>query len=220
MNDIKCMFIKEFLQVTSNRKLVISTFGITLLSLICAFKCNNSLLPMEYLRNILPICVSFISCNMIMQTIIIDEINYKTLDILIVSRLSKLSIILGKALLGVAFGMGTTFISLILLYIASFFSPYLEGVRVITLFNIIASFEVALLSSLISISLALILRNIQIMNAFNMAIMLGTIFLFYYFTFKLSLSMAVVVIGIMVLCILLTCLSVSLISIKNYTISK
>lgn len=218
IKDIRCMFLKELWQISSNKKLIVTCLCASLFPLICAFKCENSILPMEFFRKIFPVCVAYLTCNSVMQTIIIEEINNNTLDILMTSRLSKLSIIIGKASLGTVFGVINTFISLGLLYIASFFSPYLEGYQFISMYTIVASIEVALIGALISIILALILKTIQLMTMANMLVILGLMFLAYYLIFNLSLPMYMLGISIAVGCILLTWLSVKFIGIRNYTI--
>lgn len=220
LNDIKCVFLKELWQITNKKKVILSSLLIALMPLIIAFECNNSILPMDYLRTVLPVSISYITCISIMQTIIIDEINYKTLDILLTSKLSKLGIIIGKLLLGVFFGLLYSVISLILLYIASYFSPYLVTSNFITIFNIFVSIGVAIIGGLITITLSLLLKNIQSMTSSNTIILFFLIFLIYYLRFKLDIPMYIIGISLGILCVLLTLLSIKLLSTKNYTINK
>lgn len=221
LDNVICVFIKEWWQVATNKKLFFTTLGVSsIMPLIIAFKGENSLLPIEYLRMILPIAASFLASQNIMQTIIIDEINFKTLDILVTSQLSKFSIIIGKVLLGVVFGVSSTIISLILLYIASLFSPYLVDYQFISMFNIIGSIEIASFASLISIMVALIGRNIQAMTFINMVVVLSVIFIIYKLTASFGFSMGQIGIIISIVCSLLVYFNMKLISMKNYTVRK
>lgn len=221
LDNVICVFIKEWWQVTTNKKLIFTTLGVSsIMPLVIAFKGENSLLPIEYLRLILPIVASFLASNNIMQTIIIDEINFKTLDVLVTSQLSKFSIIIGKMLLGVVFGVGSTIVALILLYIASFFSPYLADYQFISMFNIIASMEIASFASLISIMVALIARDIKTMTILNMVVAFSAIFIIYKLTASFAFSMAQIGIIIAILCSLLIYFNIKLINMKNYTVRK
>lgn len=220
INDIICVFIKEWWQACNNKKLVLITLSVSILPLIGAFKCSNSLLPMDYLRNVYLIFVSFFASSNIMQTIIIDEINFKTLDVLVTSRLSKLSIIIGKLLLGVVFGLGTTIISLLLLYVASFFSPYLDKYQFVSMFNIIASLEISIFASLLSMMIALSVKNIQVMTIVQMILVIGLIYIIYKLITIFTIPMWGFGVFIAVVCVLLTYYNVKLICIKNYNIRK
>lgn len=220
LDNIICVFIKEWWQVANNKKLFFISIGVSLVPLISAFNWQNSLLPMDYLRLIYPIMVSFLTSQNIMQTIIIDEINFKTLDVLVTSQLSKFSIIIGKVLLGVVFGTSSTIISLILLYIASFFSPYLADYQFVSIFNIIASIEIASFASLISIMVALIARDIQTMTVINMVIVVSAAFIIYKLTVSFAFPMGQIGIIIAIVCILLIYFNIKLINIKNYTVRK
>lgn len=220
IDDIVCVFIKEWWQVCNNKKLALITLCVSILPLIGAFKCPNSLLPMDYLRTAYIICVSFVSSSNAMQTVIIDEINFKTLDVLVTSRLSKLGIIIGKLLLGVLFGLGTTIISLLLLYIASFFSPYLDRYQFISMFNIIASLEISIFASLISMTIALSVKNIQAITMIQMILVIGLIYIIYMLTTIFTIPMWKFGMFIAAICVLLTYYNVKLICMKNYMIKK
>ena len=220
LDNIICVFIKEWWQVANNKKLFFITLGVAFMPLIIAFKCENSILPVEYLRPIYPIIVSFLASHNIMQTIIVDEINFKTLDVLVTSQLSKFSIIIGKVLLGVVFGVSSTIVSIVLLYIASFFSPYLADYQFISMFNLIASIEIASFAALVSIMAALIARDVQTMTVVNMVVVVAFIFIIYKLTASFAFSMGQIGIVIAILSILLVYFNIRLISMKNYTVRK
>ncbi|WPC42768.1 hypothetical protein [Clostridium sp. JS66] len=156
MSEILCIMQKEYWEIKSmGKKELIMIFIVSFLPLILLFKCPHSLLPKNTLAIFFPLVVSFVISGQLGFYSVLKEKKEKTLEVLLCSKVSIFSIVLGKILLPAIIGYVLSIFSIVCLKFGLLFINPADRVEIndlVLLLSIIISYagcSISMLSTLL-----------------------------------------------------------------------
>lgn len=208
MSEVLCIMLKEYWGVKSmGKKELFMILICSFLPLILLFKDPHSLLPKSTLAIFYPLIVSFAVSGQIGFYSILEEKKEKTLEILLCSKISIFSIVLGKILLPAIIGYALSIFSIACLKFGLLFINPADRFQInelVLLFSIIISYAGCSISMLVT----LFFPDEKVAPSISGVFMFVLAIIIYEVSKKFGFSMIVVLSFLIGICIISTFINV------------
>jgi ABC-type Na+ efflux pump permease subunit len=209
MKEIIPIAFKEIFELKSSKKVFLLLFiGASVPTLVMIFnsKGSDSLLPLEMMITLYPICIAYFASIQFLMYSIIEEKRQKTLEILLSMNIKKISIILGKVIPAAIISCFFSLVTLGQLKILSIVTTYIGTVN-ISLFLIICLFIVAYLGTNVCLLSSLLILDEKVIFTvfFSLSVLIGYILISV--NKYISISQVELLLALLVLSVLITLLN-------------
>jgi len=220
MGIIIAIMKKELQEMTYSKKPFVIFFITLLLPPLFITFFNNPQIPKEIFLTVLPLLLCFFGAMEFSFPLMIEEVNNKTIEVLLASRIPRILIILGKVLVPTLVGMLGSITCMIILKIVASFLPGWSNYNINSLLIFILGFFISYICSTLTIIITSIFPDFRTAQSINFYSTIITGFMFvaiiYYFYKKFILGIMMMIL----ISVILTFLATYILAKNRHLITK